>query len=280
MQNKPFVKLFFRCMLVLMSVLPLVAADNTEIPQKYEEIPVNVILFPFDEAIISSTVDGNILRYNYRPGERFALGAVIAEIDSSYYKEQFDKASSACDEAEKVSIFQQKLYEDNLQLFKKGILSETEISKNKLDMDVSQGRLKSAQAEKNLTALRLTGCKIVAPFAGRLESITIRANEFARVSQPIMTLINDTILLGTMYLPDNVYPMLKKGMLLKFKVSQNGKEYKGKVFEMAARIDHRSRTFEVKVLIENTSGELTAGMSGVLMLSSITGNGVKGGSRP
>ena len=41
--------------------------------------------------------------------------------------------------------------------------------------------------------------------------------------------------------------------------------HKGKIYKISGVIDPGSRTFEIKVLLDNSKGTLAAGMSGVLL---------------
>ena len=52
-------------LILLLAFLVLPAADMT-----YDSLPVKVVLFPFREAILSTQIDGVVVKYNFRGGER------------------------------------------------------------------------------------------------------------------------------------------------------------------------------------------------------------------
>lgn len=54
----------FLFLLLAFWVLP--AADMT-----YDSLPVKVVLFPFREAILSTQIDGVVVKYNFRGGRAF-----------------------------------------------------------------------------------------------------------------------------------------------------------------------------------------------------------------
>lgn len=253
----------------------LSAEDSPGTPVIYDSLRPDVVLFPFEEAVIASTVDGNVTGYNYRPGEKFEKGATIASIDIRNYSELYAKADASCREAEKNSMFLKTLYESNEKLAKKGMFSELELARNKLDMEVSVIRVQSAAADKKLAALKVEGCRIKAPYSGRLESIQVRENEFVKAGQPMLTIINDSQLLAVTNLTDSMIMKIRKGGTLKFRIRQMDIVCEGKVFEISAKIDHRSRTFEVKMLIDNQNGKLTAGMSGVMESQTVPDGNIK-----
>jgi membrane fusion protein, multidrug efflux system len=231
----------------------------------FDHLPVKVILFPFTEATISATVDGVVEKYNFREGKAFTKGAVLVSIVSLDYQEKLDKATAILNELKRNYTFMQKIYNANLELRKKGMFSKMALEKNKLDMDIAFIRIKSALAEKNLAERKLNSCKITAPFSGRVEEIIINEHEYIRNGEPLVTIIDDNRLLALMHLPANLKSKMNIGQKLSFKISKNNKIYTGEISEIAARINHRSRTFEIKLVLDNSKSELTAGMSGILI---------------
>ena len=240
-------------------------AQNKPLDTSFDNLPVKVILFPYRIAVISSTVDGVVKKHNFREGKKFKKNEILTELIATEYREKLAKAQAAHEELKKNYDFLQDLYKATLGLSKKGMFSKMELQKNKVDADIALSRIKSAQAEKNLAQHNLESCSIKAPFSGRVEEIIIQEHEFVRPGEKMISIIDDNRLLAIMHLPEKYNSKIKIGQVLSFSIPQNKKIYKGKVFEKAARINHRSRTFQVKLILDNSKGELTAGMSGILV---------------
>ena len=68
-----------------------------------------------------------------------------------------------------------------------------------------------------------------------------------------------------MNLPTSKLSGTKIGQTVTVKINETGKAVSGKVFEIAGKADHRSETFEVKVLLDNKDHLMKAGMSGILL---------------
>ena len=62
--------------LCLAALWPALAADDA-----YRALPVKAVLFPMREAVLSSRIDGVIIRYRFAPGERFKEGEPLLELD-------------------------------------------------------------------------------------------------------------------------------------------------------------------------------------------------------
>ena len=231
----------------------------------FEQMPIKVILFPFRKAVISATVDGVVEKHSFREGKSFRKGDLLVSIVAVEYREKLAKAKATCEELKKNRDFLEQLYKGNQKLREKGMFSRMELKKNKTDLDIATARLKAAEAEKKLAERKVDACRITAPFKGRIEEILIQEYEFVRNSEKIISIIDDNRLLAIMHLPEKYNSIIRIGQQLSLKIPSSNKVYNGKVFEKAARINHRSRTFQVKLVLDNSNGELTAGMSGVLI---------------
>ena len=231
----------------------------------FEQMPIKVILFPFRKAVISATVDGVVKKHNFLEGKNFRKGDLLVSIIAVEYREKLAKAKATCEELKKNRDFLEQLYKGNQKLREKGMFSRMELKKNKTDLDIAAARLKAAEAEKKLAERKVNACRITAPFSGRVEEIIIQEYEFVRNGEKIISIIDDNRLLAVMHLPEKYNSLITNDQQLSFKIPSSNKVYTGKVFEKAARINHRSRTFQVKLVLDNSNGKLTAGTSGVLV---------------
>lgn len=245
---------------LLLAFLLLPAADMT-----YDSLPVKVVLFPFREAILSTQIDGVVVKYNFRGGERFKKSDVLLKLDDKKYNNDLQRMRSLMKEAELNANYTRQKWEDNKRLFKEDLQSEIEVIKSELDAKVGAERYQTAQINYADALLQLAFCTIRAPFDGTVEKLLTREFETVRSGQPLISIIDDNQLLAVMNLPTAELPKIKIGIPVTFKVHENGKTVTGSVFEIAGRADHRSETIEIKVLIDNAEHHFSAGMSGTLM---------------
>ncbi len=245
---------------LLLAFLVLPAADMT-----YDSLPVKVVLFPFREAILSTQIDGVVVKYNFRGGERFKKSDVLLKLDDKKYNNDLQRMRSLMKEAELNANYTRQKWEDNKRLFKEDLQSEIEVIKSELDAKVGAERYQTAQINYADALLQLAFCTIKAPFDGTVEKLLTREFETVRSGQPLISIIDDNQLLAVMNLPTVELPKIKIGIPVTFKVHENGRVVTGSVFEIAGRADHRSETIEIKVLIDNAEHHFSAGMSGTLM---------------
>ena len=255
---------------VISRILPLIltAAAVFTLPgtePDYNALPVKAVLFPIREATLSTMIDGMIAKYNFRAGERFRKNDVLLTIDDRRYRNELNRADSQIREAELGVKFARQKLEDNERLFKNDLQSELELQKSRFDYDVALERLQAAKVNRDYAALLLQFCVIRAPFQGIVEKLLTREFEMVRNGQPVLSIIDDNQLLAVLNLPSTSLSKVKIGLPVSIRVSENGRTVSGNIYEIASRADHRSETFEIKVLIDNSAHQFKAGMSGVLV---------------
>ncbi len=227
--------------------------------------PVRVVLFPYKHAVISARVDSFIKLYAFREGDEFKKNDLIATLEDDYYKQMYLRSQAACEEKKSAVKYSTSNCARNEDLFKQGISGHKELETSKLELESAQAQLKFARANMDIAKLNLNACKIMAPFNGRLSKKIIEDFEYVRAGQPLMEIIDDNQLLAVMYLPSMMKKDITKNMELEVKIDETGTIHIGRVYEIAGEIDPRSRTFEVKALINNYEKKLASGMSGILM---------------
>ncbi len=223
--------------------------SNIDQPASKTDRPVRIVLFPFRRAVISSTVDASVKECLFGEGESFTKEEVIVKLDDALYRERFLKAQA-------YATFAAEVYKNDLKLAEKGGIGRRELAKSRLGHE-------TAEAEMEIAQINLNACVIKTPFSGRLVKEIAAEHEFVRIGQPVLEIIDDYQLLAVMHLPSSQRKLLQKGQEMKFRIDETDTVHAGKVYEISAEIDPRSRTFEAKVLIDNSVRTLSAGMSGI-----------------
>jgi RND family efflux transporter MFP subunit len=229
------------------------------------KVPVRVVLFPVKHAVISARVDSFIKHYSLLEGEEFKKGDQLATLEDNFYKQMFLRAKSACQEKESALKYSTSNLKRNEDLFRQGIAGHKELESSKLELESTQAQLDFTKANMEIARLNLEDCRIIAPFDGRLSKKVVADFEYVRAGQQLMEIIDDNQLLAVMYLPSLMKKSISKDMEMEFKIDETGSIHIGRVYEIAGEIDPRSRTFEVKALINNYDKKLSSGMSGVLI---------------
>lgn len=228
-------------------------------------MPVKAVLFPVRQAIISAEVDSQVLSYSFKEGEKFEKGDLLVTLNSSSYEQRLEKAKSAVIEAEAGLTYARKALERNKDMYNKGILGLQELERSELDVEVNLSKVTFNQANLKMAEIDYAGCKVAAPFSGRIVRKLVQEYEFVRYGTQLVSIIDDRRVLAVMHLPSADKQNLKIGQEMKIKIDETGNIHFGKVYEISAEADPASRTFEVKVVLDNMDGRLSSGWSGQLV---------------
>ena len=224
--------------------------------------PVKVVLFPVREAEIVSRIDGTVSRCLLKMGDAFKKGDLIMQIDDSRHRIEVLRAKAREKDVQIQAKFANETYLSYKKLFEENIQSHNELARRKAEADSLKARELISAADLSEAQLRLGYCLFKAPFAGRLEQMLCREHETVRAGQPVFKIIDDSALLAVMNIPQE--SALQIGSEVKMSFREGKVTASGKVREISPRADHRSGTVEVKVLLDNSRKNLSAGMVGVM----------------
>ncbi|MBR2365518.1 MAG: efflux RND transporter periplasmic adaptor subunit [Lentisphaeria bacterium] len=250
---------------ILLFLLLTVFSFSLHAVDSLDSLPVKVVLFPFREAVLATQIEGTIISQEFRQGERFKKEDVLVKLDERKYRDELLKAEASVKEAELNIRFTEQKAQDNKRLYADGLQSDIEVKRSVFEADLAKIRLQGAMAALNDAKRNLAFCTVKAPFDGTVETLLARNFETVKGSQPILGIIDDTRLLAVMNLPTNKLASTRRGDKVTVRINETGGEVTGTVFEIAGRADHRSETFEIRVLLENRDHQMKAGMSGTLV---------------
>jgi RND family efflux transporter MFP subunit len=226
---------------------------------------VKIVLFPFRGAILSSMVETAVRSHKFKEGERFNAGDMLTDLSDDTFKERLIKAKSACIESKAGLAFADKNLVRTRDLHRRGLQGLQDVERCELERDIANSKQMFQDANLKLAEQDLASCHIAAPFAGRLVKKLLQEHEFVKVGQALIQIIDDNQLLAVMHLPSAERNRVKIGESQQVKVDETGTVHTGTVYEIGGEIDYGSRTFEIKLLIDNRDGALSAGMSGHLI---------------
>jgi RND family efflux transporter MFP subunit len=231
--------------------------------EKYD-ISVKVVIFPLREAVIPALADARVMKYYFYEGAKFPKGKILAQLDKTVYQQRLLKIAASLKEAEAGLDFANKNSKRAAELFKKGIQGHAELERAELEAKIAEAKHLAAKASYIVAKRELAMCDVMAPFDGRLVERLVNEYEYVRVGQPLMKIIDDNKLLAVMHLPSKVKNRVMIGQPMTVKIDETGTSHKGRIYKISGVVDPGSRTFEIKVLLDNSKGILAAGMSGEL----------------
>ena len=135
----------------------------------------------------------------------------------------------------------------------------TIIEKNQLK--VARSSYQNAQLELKNIKMMLNEATVVSPLSGVVASRSIEVGEQIKPNEPIFVVVRMDKLLVSTTVPEKQVRYLKLEQNTELKVDALGEKIlMGKVYQISPVIDVKTRTAEVKVLIDNSKMEMRPGM--------------------
>jgi membrane fusion protein (multidrug efflux system) len=195
---------------------------------------------------IGFSVPGVVSVVNVNEGQHVSAGQLVATIDPNEYDNALLIASAGLEQAEDMFTRLEGLY-------KKGSLP----AKDFIDI---KSKLAQAKANKNLAAKRVKDTKLYAPMSGIVISKLIEKGATAAPGAPAFTIINTSKVYARVSVPESEIGKLNKGQLAQVSIATLNTQLNGKIAIINPMADAATKSYSVKIQLENSNGKLLPGM--------------------
>lgn len=207
------------------------------------------VIDPLYRTNLSAEIQSPVTKINKRLGESFQKGDLLIQLDDVVYESNFKKASAMLNKA-KVELDGKK------QLFNDHVASLFELKEAEANVAVAEADVATAQRDLNST-------KILAPYDGRVVSLSIEENELPKIGTEIIEIVYDDTLLAKLLIPASLLKQFNIGDSFTITISQIDLPVKAKIKRIGSVIDPSSETVKIEAEIENKNHELKPGMTGI-----------------
>jgi len=256
-------------------------------------------LFPYEEVIISSEIDGRVEGVAADLGDRVTEGQVlvrVSEEEQRYVLAQNEAALRQAlerlglkhekdrlkdiNEAPEVRAARADLFDAEQRYKRVRNLVEQSIA-SRQDLDQAQARFQSTQAQLDntlnqtrnlvqeverqralldLQRKKLRDTSIRAPFTAFVKERQVNVGQYVRANTPVFTLVKTDPIRLRIEIPERMSPWIKVGQVADVSLEAfPGREFKGKIWRISPTVEQSKRTFIVEALIQNAQGELKPG---------------------
>lgn len=218
------------------------------------QTPVRAQLTASQVSTLASPMAGLVKKVTVKTGQSVKKGELLIEFDCRALKAERSIADARLSAAQTQHQVNQELAEfENI---------------SQLEVKLSQAAVAEAQANRQLAALRVQDCKILAPFPAEVVSIEVHSHEFAAAGDPMMELVNPHSLEVEWVMPAHFLQRIQLKSEIMFQSDSDGQPIIARVSRIVDSVDPVSQT--VKVMAEPL-GKLTKdaipGISGEVSLS-------------
>lgn len=192
------------------------------------------------------SVPGRVNAVNIKEGQHVSKGQLLAAIETEEYQNAYTIANAGTEQAA-----------DNFKrldlLYSKGSLPERDHINAKI-------ALAQAKANTSIAFKRLKDTKIYAPFSGIITAKFIERGASAAPGMPAFTIMKTDQVYAKASINENDIAHIKIGVPALIRIASLDQNFNGKVTIINPSADATTRTFDVKVLLNNYKGSLLPGM--------------------
>ena len=219
-------------------VVPVTIEDILTLPGETE---------PDKDVCVSSESAGTVIWLGVKEGDHVKKGQLIARLDGASSGAKFDRAKAA-----------KKLAAEQLrrrkELLKKGVLAQEEYDQIKAELEQSEASLKEMLVNVEYGIVR-------APIAGVVNKRYIDRGERLEIGSNVVDIVDSSTIKTIINVPEMDISYIKKGQKVTVSVDAlPGKTWNGVIDFVSFKADKFSKTFETKVITDNSAGEIRAGM--------------------
>lgn len=210
----------------------------------------------------------------FEEGKQVARGDVLATLDDSLLQQRLVSAqasvAAAAAELERSQLMAQNLdrERDRIErLYSREVANEKELldARNAYDqalaqVAVSEADLHVSQAAVAELELQIEKCVIVAPFDGVVNRRFVEIGQWVQQGDAIAELVQLDPLYARTGAPEHVLAMIRVGDPAQVEIDALGRRFKGTISQILPIADPASRTFPVRIELENEDLLLRPGM--------------------
>ncbi|MFH1921216.1 MAG: efflux RND transporter periplasmic adaptor subunit, partial [Planctomycetota bacterium] len=233
-----------------------VAERKTIQPQK----PIIGRLVEVRKVTVASEVMGKIVDIPVEEGTPVVAGeTVLARVDDVWCRLALDRCRAQVASTEAKLKYEQLELDRYQELTGGGAVSRSELESKQATVDEFQAGLDEARAAVEEGNERITRSVILAPFDGTVIVKHAELGGHVSPGTPIVDIVSRGQVDARMMVPESVINLIGVDQILPIRVDPLGEEVRGKVVSLTPYGPTASRTFPVRVRLDDQGGRLKVG---------------------
>ena len=206
--------------------------------------------------IVSPEAAGKIVTIIAKEGDRVKKGQVLARLNTEAIDRSIAELKINLELATTTFKRQSNLWEQNIG-------SEMEYLKAKSDKESMQQKLEGLQAQLEMAVVK-------APINGVVDEIIQKQGEMASPSAPFARLVNIDKVYITADVSESYLQKVHAGEAVAIDFPVISKSVNGRIFRTSSVIDPGTRTFRIRVNLDNGNNEIKPNMLAVLKINTFS----------
>lgn len=201
---------------------------------------------PDRDTAIRAEASGDVAEVLVKKGEDVSQGKIIARLTTNRVQADLNRAIEERERA-------QREFDNATELRERGVGTQDRVSQ-------AQASLAAAEAAVTAAEEALESTNIVAPFDGRIETLTLDAGEYISAGSDVGRIVDNRPLTVALQVPQQALGRIKDGQTATVSFI-TGEEREGRVTFVGTSAAAETRTFLAEIEVPNQDGAIPAGIS-------------------
>jgi membrane fusion protein (multidrug efflux system) len=238
-------------------------------------LPLSGTLQPVNQTTVNAKVSGEIRQVMVREGETVKAGQVVVRFETADLEAKVTDRMGALEASRAQLALAEKTRTQNQLLLKQKFISQTAYDSAESNLSVSQGMLKSNEAQAQLAKIALNYAVVTAPLSGVVAKRHVQPGEKVSLDAPLITIVDLAQMELQAMVPANDIPELAIGMKVDLAIDGFGeRRFTGTIERINPTTEAGTRAILVFIHIPNPDGVLRGGMFGTGKVTLLAGGPV------
>ena len=233
---------------------------------KREPITPSRVLFgrltEYRKVTVAAEVNGRIVDFPHEAGNDVVGGkTVLAKIDDVWSRLDIEKTESQIRSKQAKLAFEKADLARYEELIKDKAASKSTVEQKSSAVDQCKAEIAELEALLEEQRTRFDRTTILAPFDGQIITKRTDLGAYVTPGSPLLDIISTGRIDAVLLTPESMIPLLAVGRELSIHVDALKKEFPGKIQTITSYGANDSRTFPVRIALDDQDGLLKVGMS-------------------
>ncbi|MCS3795109.1 efflux RND transporter periplasmic adaptor subunit [Niastella sp. OAS944] len=223
-----------------------VSVQPVQVTSRIVKLTYSGSIEPETSAEVGFAVPGIVNQVAVEEGQLVHKGQLLAAIDATEYNNALTIANAGLEQAK-------DMYRRLEDLYKKGSLPEKDF------IDIKT-KVAQAEANRSINAKHITDSRLVSPLSGIITTKRAVEGSTAGPGIPAFTIIKTDVVYAQLSIPESEIGELQQGMDAVVFIPTLNDSVKGRVVIINPQAEKTSRTYTVKIRLNNAGQRLLPGM--------------------
>jgi RND family efflux transporter MFP subunit len=217
---------------------------------------------PRHEADLGFRIGGKVIARTVDVGTRVKKGQVLARLDPADVTLQAEAAKAQVAATETELRFAQAEFQRYQNLFSEKFISASALDAKRNTLDANRARHEQAKANLAVAQNQASYATLVASEDGVVTAVVAEPGQVVTAGQPVVRIARENEREVAISVPENRIAEVKGAQALVVSLWANPeRQYRGRVREISPAVDPTTRTFAVRVTIEDPDASVQWGMT-------------------